>query len=346
MSQMAKTEPATARRLLNARQQGDHPLSPIATAVGAWIAAGCSAALIASQAVDDLQHMLLQALSEPPFPFAVRQLLEPLKTLTLPVLGAATLGAITVGLGQTRGHLSLKPLLGPFSSLSRGANTLRDRWLSALAGVLVFALLLAWALSALSSSGHDLATATNSVDGTVYWLKIHGRSVLGIMVAMGLGTASIDLIVRRGLWLRRHRMSSLEVEQEQSKSEADPELKQLRREAHRQAMRETEVERLCRAKLLVTGPDWVTTALGYDPKSDSAPRILLQGAGAMGCLLQSEARALRKPVFYHPGISKTLCALGPDQSIPESCFIPIATAMGTGKTGIGETELGPLAPNN
>jgi flagellar biosynthesis protein FlhB len=325
-----KTEAPTPRRLRKARAEGDHAVSqPLVAALGLALLA----ALIpgAGRAVaSELQTLLRRVLLEPTPPPAL-ELLRPAIALSLPLLGVAAAAALASGLLQTGGGLSLKPLrwdwqrLNParrFEELGSGAGVFAALRLLvgvALLGGLTF-VVVKDAASALPGALGDASSAARLCAALC-------SRLLGLGAALLLALGVLDWLAVRARWLARHRMSHEEVARERRENEGDPELKRLRQRAYREWLSGGELGDAGRATLIIVGPPRWATALIYDPRSDGAPRVLLQAPGALGRALLVAAYGFRVPIWHDPELALRLAGVAAGDAIPGDCFTAVANAL-------------------
>lgn len=329
MSNDRRTEPATPRRLRRARREGDHPVSRTLIGFGAFL----GVVVFAPLAFDALHAEALRLLYEALRPGAearVGGLALRVAWLVSPLVGTAALGALVLGMWQTGGVVSLRPLawdwqrLSPWRVFSNSGGT---RWLSLLSVVLSAALLGYAALHVLHDTGPALAASIGNVRAAAWVAVDLCRRLAWWALVVMFGAATLDAVGARLGWQARNRMSKDEIAREQRESDGDPALKQARHQAHRELLQSAEASRLAHASLLVVGPQKLCTALRYDPARDAAPRVTIQAMGAFAQTLEGLAAFYRVPVEHDSSLARSLAPLGVDEEIPRAQYADVARLL-------------------
>ncbi len=236
---LSRTEPASARRLQDARAAGDVPRSP---EFSAWIVLLAAAGMLIWQAprlLGALQALLVAALQHAAQPFSA-----PVSDATyaalwamLPILGAAFVAAVIAPLllsGWVYAPGSTARRRTPFHAFSRLFSL--DSVVDAALIVLKLALAAAatwWTLAAASPGLADLdgAAIPVALDAAGAWL---GRCLLALVAAFAL-VAVLDAGWRWLHYLRRHAMTWQEVLAEAREAEVHPEIRAQLRGRQQQA---------------------------------------------------------------------------------------------------------------
>lgn len=324
-----KTERPTAARLRRAQREGDHAVSAPLVAVGAL--AGFSAfAALAVDAVSSDVRALLRAALVGDVPVAVSGLALRVAWLVAPVLGVAALGALLVGLWQTGGVISARPLawswarLDPWSGASQ--RSLGTRFFSVLAVLALTTLLGLCAWHVLRAAGPALAASVGNASAAAHLAVSLCRSMVLWGLAVTLVVAIGDAVVTRHAWYTRLWMTRDELRREQRESEGDAGVKEARRRTHQELTKSQEANRLEGCTLLVVGQR-LAVALRYDAERDAAPRILIQGTGGLAKTLEALAPVYGVPVQYDAALARTLAALAPDEEISKLHYAAVRAAL-------------------
>lgn len=334
-----KTEAPTPRRLRKARTQGDHAISqPL---IGA-LALGSAALLLpsAGAAVASTLEALLRRVLRDATPPSVQELLGPVLSLSLPLLGVVAAVALVGGLLQTGGALSLEPLrwdwqrLNPFRRLSELGSG--GGLFATLHGLVACAGLAALSYVLVTRAAADLPAAMGDASSAARLCAALASRLLGFGAVLLLALGALDWLAARRRWLARHRMTREEVARERRENEGDPEIKQLRQRAYREWLTGGELGDAAGAALIVLGsPRWAT-ALSYDPRSDAPPRVLIQAPGALGRALVVAAYGFRVPIWHDPELAQRLSGVAPGAAIPRDAFTAVANAL-VASNGVGRT---------
>ncbi|MBN1295480.1 EscU/YscU/HrcU family type III secretion system export apparatus switch protein [bacterium] len=146
---------------------------------------------------------------------------------------------------------------------------------------------------------------------------------VGLFVVFGL----IDACIQRRRWIKDLMMTRDEVRRELKDSDGDPDLKARRQELHRIDVNGSLPERVSRSALVIVNPTHYAVALQYDRDKTGAPRIAAKGAFSGAKKIRTLARAHRVPILRHPPLARQLIHLSVDQEIPETLFKAVAELL-------------------
>jgi len=324
-----KTEDPTPRRLRKAREQGD---SAVAASVGQ--AAGFLVTLLVlpsffAAIVGGVGAALISALRGGVADLAGCVWL--LVLLSLPVLGAAALLSLLLGLLQSGGAFTLGRVapdfarLNPFTGIKglltaeRFFSLLRSLFAAVIVGWLAYALLRDHLADVASSAGNGAAIAGLS------W--VFGRKLLWAAGLVGLVLAAADWFFVRRAWLARHRMTKDEVKREHREAEGDPEVKAARRRAHQDALSGASIAAVRNATVLIVNPTHLATALRYEQSEAEAPLVVAQGEGELARKLIEAAHIYGVPVVRDVPVAHALRELTVGDQIPEALYEAVAEVL-------------------
>lgn len=324
-----KSEEPSPRRLRQAREKGDIPVSAALTQSGALIAAIVAlpgaVAWTARECTRMVQAAIAGEVTQP------RTLLVPALVLGLPMIAAAAIGAFAVGFAQTGGAFvpskltpslqNLDPVEGfkRLFKLERVYQVLRALVASSFVAWLAIDSMLDETQSIVNTAGRPelAAVVAGTVTRKVLWL--------GAMVSTTL--AVIDVLVTRRAWLKRNRMSKDEVKREHKESEGDPQLKHERKRAHHEMLNHAAVLSVKDANVVVVNPTHLATALRYEEDEDEAPIVVAQGQGELARQIVEAARAYGIPIVRDVPIARALRELEVGDEIPEGLYEAVAEIL-------------------
>jgi flagellar biosynthesis protein FlhB len=294
-------------------------------------AALAGAVLVAPLALTSLRQTALDsiaaAMHSPGLPDS-SELAVRVGVIVSPVLGAAALGALLVGLWQTRGVLSAKAFswdvrrMSPFGR-GRGTGGLLSLLLGsagALATLTAGWLVLRRMGAALAHSVGDLHAALDLAVGAL-------RELAWATLAISLLAAALDALHQHFAWRDRHRMTPEEVRQERRENEGDPEIRQARRQVHRELGGEGPLERVVGASLIIVGAPQVAIALGYDAERDVAPRVISRGSGALALSIEALATSYGIPIEHDSELARALAQIPAGHDVPRAQYADVARAL-------------------
>lgn len=324
-----KTEAPSPRRLRQAREQGDLPVSVALTQSGALIAAiaalPAAAQWIAAESVSWVQRAVRGELGAP------EQWFGPLLSWSLPVTAAAAIGALGVGLAQTGGAVVPSELAPKWQNLDPIEGFRRlfklDRVYQVLRA-LVAASFVTWlSVDALLDETPSIVSTTGQPEVAGALAAHLSQRVLWLGASVSTVLALVDVLVSRRLWLRRHRMTKDEVKREHKESEGDPHLKQERKRAHHEMLNHAAVLSVKDANVVVVNPTHLATALRYEDEQDEAPVVVAQGQGELARQIVEAARAYGIPVVRDVPIARALRELEVGDEIPEELYEAVAEIL-------------------
>lgn len=326
-----KSEEPTPRRLRQARERGDSPISQSLTQGVAFVVAVAIAPAAIAATLARAATLLPRAIENPTTPFSPIAIALDVVSLSLPIVAAAALAAGVTALVQSGGVVAWKKLGPDFSKLNpaSGIKSLvsRERLFS-VARALIAALVVAYLASKLLFSfAPDMAASTGEpAKGTV--VAGHLLEKLGWIAALvGLALAGVDVLVVRQSWIRRNRMSKDEVKREYKESEGDPELKAARHRAHQEMLASATVAAVRTATVVIVNPTHLAAALHYEEDGEGAPRIVAQGQGDLARRMVEAAHAYGVPVVRDVPIARALVDLEIGDEIPEALYEAVAEIL-------------------
>lgn len=362
-SDLEKTEPASPRRLEQAREEGDVPRSRELATCTVLLAAGLGLWFSGEGLVRRLNHMLASGLSfEREHAFDFDQLLMRLGVSTGDVLiGLAPLGGILmlVALGSPLligGWLfttkSLQPNFSRMNPLSGLGNMFSVRALVELIKAIGKTLLvgsIAW-LVVTSQLEEMLALGTEPI--------ATGSAHLGNLLLAGFITivcglvviALIDAPYQMWHYANKLKMTREELRQESKESDGDPQVKARIRQMQREIARRRMMAEVPNADVVVTNPTHYAVALKYAEGKMRAPKVVAKGADEVAAKIRELAAEHKVPMLEAPPLARALfrhTELGDE--IPAALYTAVAEVLAYvfqlrayGKHG----GVRPVAPDN
>ncbi|MBT0780134.1 flagellar type III secretion system protein FlhB [Paracoccus sp. pheM1] len=338
---------ASESKLRKARQEGDVPrsaeLQSALMYLGFWFAALFASAWAAPAWIG----MAARALGGEPWPDGEGRTVTDLARALAGQAGLATLAgvaiiALPILLGMVAQHsvvLTPKKLLPDFkrinpvknaaqkfgkSGLVAFAISLGKALLVGVGGWFLYASLLSWLMA--SGAMQDLQW----VEGLGLILR---RAVL---LALGIGAvfAVIDLIWKRLEYLKRHRMSRQEMQDEHKENEGDPHLKAARRQKGVDIVLSTMLADVEKADVIIVNPTHFAVALEWKRGSGRAPVCLAKGVDEVARRIRERAQEHQVPIWSDPPCARALHAtveigheIRPEHFAPVAAAIRFAEAM-------------------
>ena len=140
--------------------------------------------------------------------------------------------------------------------------------------------------------------------------------------------AAIDVPFQLWEYHRRLRMTKEEVRQEMKEQEGDPQIKARIRAAQREMSRRRMMAQVPKADVVVTNPSHYSVALKYDPDKAGAPIVVAKGMNLIALNIRELAREHKVPILEAPPLARALyahCEL--EQQIPAALYTVVAEVM-------------------
>ncbi|NDB45547.1 MAG: flagellar biosynthesis protein FlhB, partial [Betaproteobacteria bacterium] len=312
-SSAEQTEAPTARKLRNAREEGQ-----VARSIELPAAAVTIGAIFVLFMMGGFWIQKVAELFAAGFKFDQKTLSNPDLMVTsfahqmgesflliVPVLLTTAILAI-LSSGATGGYLfSLKSILPNFDKLSLISGFGRmfgTRAAIELAKAILKFSLVAVVLWALVSRQMDAMLqlgqmAVEPALAAAGWMI--GESAMWLSLSL-LIIALIDAPYQKYAFIKRMRMTKQEVKDEMKDMEGRPEVKQQIRKRQREMANNRMLQKVKDADVVITNPEHFAVALSYDPTGDGAPVLLAKGSDHMAARIREEAQKHGVEMFAAP----------------------------------------------
>ncbi|HEY8606448.1 MAG TPA: flagellar biosynthesis protein FlhB [Noviherbaspirillum sp.] len=340
-SDLEKTEPASPRRLEQAREEGDVPRSRELATCTVLLAAGLGLWVTGEHLVRRLNHMLVDGLAfsrEQAFDFslllvklgtAMADVLLALAPLAGILLLVAVGSPLLIG-GWLFSSKALAPNFARLNPLSGIGNMFSTRALVELVKAIGKTLLVgavAWVVVS-SQIEPMLALSTEPLASS----SAHMADLLltGFM-SIVCGLVVIALIdVPYVLWhyANKLKMTREEVRQEAKESDGDPQVKARIRQLQREMARRRMMSEVPTADVVVTNPTHFAVALKYTEGKNRAPVVVAKGADEVAARIREIAAEHKVALLEAPPLARALykhADLGDE--IPAALYTAVAEVL-------------------
>jgi flagellar biosynthetic protein FlhB len=334
----SKTEKPTAKKLKDARKQGQFPRTQDA-ATWLGVAAGASmlprsCTMLAEQFRELFLVRLPQVVNDPTPSHALEAVAALPMAIVLPVAPvalAAVAGAVLATAAQGV-HPTTKTLKPKFSRLSpkQGLKRMfgpRAVWEAAKSlakmtaiGLVVFVLGRSLIPGLLGTGLVPLVVTLDRMRGGI-------QTLLWAAAVTGLGLAMADYGYQRHTVMKELRMTPREIKDEMRQSEGDPLMKGAIRSRQMAISRNRMLAAVSGADVVVVNPTHYAVALKYD-RARGAPRVVAKGTDALALKIRERAREHRVPIVEDKPLARTLhrvCDL--DDEIPAELYLAVARIL-------------------
>lgn len=339
-SDLEKTEPASPRRLEQAREEGQVPQSRELSAFlvliagsgalwvgGSWLAQRISGAV--SRGLTFGRDEAFDATALPAlFLHEAGEALATLGPLLLILVVAALAGPFTMG-GLNFSSKALAPdwtRLDPLKGFGRmfSMHSVGELVKGILKALLVGGVV-AWVVlhekdQVFALIGQPVEAGLHAMGQTILF------STLVIVASMAL-IVTLDVPFQLWQYHSKLRMTKEEVRKEMKEMEGDPQLKARIRSQQREIARRRMMAAVPKAQVVVTNPTHFAVALAYDERMP-APRVVAKGRGAIAQRIREIAQEHSVPLLEAPPLARALYAhTDLDQTIPPALFRAVAEVM-------------------
>lgn len=336
-----RTEPASPRRLEQAREEGQVARSQELNTFALLATVGVSTWILGGQLLSGLTGLMRGGLTlSAEDGFHSEQMLRLLGRhastgfLTIaPVLAAAFLAALVAPTLLNGWLFTFKPLqpnfsrLDPLSGFGRifSVHALVEL-AKAIAKVLVVggvATLVIWnSLDAVLSLSQE-ATAS----ATMHAARLVGWTLILMMGGMVLIVA-IDVPYQLWNHYRKLRMSRAELKREAKETEGDPQIKARIRSLQREAARKRMMAEVPKADVVITNPTHYSVALSYKENAMRAPRVVAKGRDLTAMRIRELAKEHRIPIVEAPPLARALYRhTDIEDEVPETLYTAVAEVL-------------------
>jgi flagellar biosynthetic protein FlhB len=340
-SDQEKTEPASPRRLEQAREEGDIPRSREIATCTVLLAAGVGLLMIGEKLVHQLNRMLASGMSfDRSEAFDFDRLLMRLGADLINVLIAfaplaglllivALVSPILIG-GWLFSGKALMPNFGRLNPINGLGNMI-----SARAGVELIKAI----LKAILVGGVSWMVVSSQME-TMLALSVEpfnsGSAHVASLILTGFITIVCSLVVIAlidgpyQLWhyANKLKMTREELRQEAKESDGDPHIKAKIRQLQREMAQRRMMTEVPTADVVVTNPTHYAVALKYSDGKMRAPKVVAKGADEVAAKIRELAAEHKVPLLEAPPLARALYThteLGDD--IPEGLYTAVAEVL-------------------
>lgn len=340
-SDLERTEPASGRRLDEARSKGNIPRSRELNTFAILMAGGVGLMIMGPKLADGLLDLAHQW-----FTFNQASLADPnlmwkrfIETsisvlgLFMPLLAVLLIAVLAAPLAIGGWLFSVEALqpdfarLNPLKGLTRvfSVNGLVEL-VKALAKTLVVGSVAYWVL--MSKKAEILSLAAEPISGSIPHLaNMLAWTFVLITGAMAL-IVSLDVPFQLWEYYRNLRMTKEEVRKESKESEGDPMIKGRIRALQREAARKRMMAEVPKADVIVTNPTRYAVALVYREKEMRAPRVVAKGSYLLAQRIRELGEEHHIPILQAPPLARALYRHTElDQEIPSALFTAVAEVL-------------------
>lgn len=336
-----KTEDPTAKRLSEAREQGNLPISrDVATwtlLLGIVMSVMVLFPMLGHQMMIPLTAMLEKAgemrVDNGEYQSILIYILgsfgPPVLSVICVLMAMGVLGWIAqTGIFFSPGLLKLKwEKLNPIAGIKRlfSANSLVEL-LKSIGKIIVVGSVASILITPIFHQSENM-TGMNNDDliSSTYNLSIH--IIFSVFLVFTV-IAAIDLVYQRFTYFKNMRMTKQEVKDENRQSEGDPHVKGRLRQIRAEKAKKRMMAAVPKADVIITNPTHFSVALKYDPAKMQAPVLLAKGQDLVALKIREVADKNKVPIVTNPPLARALFAtVEIDQEVPPEHYRAVAEVI-------------------
>jgi flagellar biosynthetic protein FlhB len=340
-SDLERTEPASPRRLQEARNKGNIPRSRELNTFAVLMAAGIVLLMMGSHFAQGIAAFLRRGLTfdravmnTPDFLWnslvhAMLEMLQLFFPFLLILLVAVLVAPMMIG-GLLFSSEAIQPdfsRLNPLKGITRlfSVTSLAELGKSIAKSLIVggvgFWIIWRHKEESLSLATESLNAGISHLGGLLTWSFVLITSAMILLVV-------IDVPFQLWEYYRKLRMTKEEVRQEMKESEGDPQVKARIRSMQREMARRRMMAEVPKADVIVTNPTHFAVALRYNEKEMRAPRVIAKGTYLLAARIRELGVEHGVPILHSPPLARALYKHAElDQEIPSALFAAVAEVL-------------------
>jgi flagellar biosynthetic protein FlhB len=338
-----RTLEATPRRLEQARERGDVPISREGSSAGVYLAALIGILLTAGLTARQVGEIVLPLIDQPDallnytpegLKYAGQAVARGLAFAILPFFGLLIAGAMIPHLlggsvTVSTQRFQMKPShLSPMNGLKRMFST---RALFEFAKSLIKAVAVCYISFVIVRPIYEnsFSLVFSDIDVLPRMLQDAVVTLLVTATLIAVLVAAVDVPYQHITYHRRMRMSLQEVRDEFRSTEGDPLFKNKLKKIRRQRARRRMMQNVPKATVVIVNPTHFAVALKYQRGKDAAPAVIAKGTDVIALRIRQTAQAHDVPVVENAPLARALhetVELG--DTIPHEHFEAVAKIIG------------------
>lgn len=340
-SDLERTEPASPRRLEQARKDGDVPRSRELATCAVLLAAGSGLWLLGGGVIHTINNMLASSLTfdrEQALDFDallirigvnIVEVLMALAPFGILLMLAALASPLFIG-GWLFSAKAMQPDFGRLSPFNGLGNMFSSRSAVEL-GKAVAKTILVGSVAWLVMAYHKDAVLGLGVEplreGSAHLVYMLVTSFIFIGCALVL-VAAIDAPYQMWHYANKLKMTRQELTQEAKESDGNPQIKAKIRSQQREMARRRMMSEVPTADVVVTNPTHYAVALKYADGKMRAPKVVAKGADEVAAKIREIAGNNHVPTLEAPALARALyrhAEIGDE--IPEALYTAVAEVL-------------------
>jgi flagellar biosynthetic protein FlhB len=340
-SNAEKTEPASAKRLRDARKNGDIPRSREVATFTVLMTAGAGLWMLGGGVVNKLSTTLERGLTlDREQIYNPNALIERIGAdiggvmlaclpLALAIMLVAVVSPLLIG-GWNFSAKSFLPNFGKLNPMNGLGNMVSSQALVELLKAIAKTLLvgaIAWYV-VISEKDAVVGLAVEPLGAAVSHLGgLVARAFLVMTASLG-AIALLDGPYQKWHYANKLKMTRQEVIQESKESDGNPQIKGKIRQLQREMARKRMMSNVPTADVVVTNPTHFAVALKYADNGRGAPRVVAKGTDEVAAKIREIAKENKVALLEAPALARALYKhTDIDDEIPEALYSAVAEVL-------------------
>ena len=320
-----KTEPATEKKLNDARKEGQvaksHELTQSVSLLAFFVALKLWVGYVGTgfleifsgiySRIDELTTLVNGEMSVKDYSSLITFVLIRILLELLPFFAVAVLIAFLVDVAQVKWKPTSKPLQPKFSKLNpiKGFKKIfsKDKLIELFKSILKFILIAYIAYTTLKGE-FSILFKLYDLD-----LKSAISTIGNVAINMGIKMSAFYLIIgfadygyQKWKFADDMKMTKQEVKDEFKNAEGDPKIKSKQRQRMQEASRRRMMQAVPQADVVITNPTHFAVAIKYDPAIFDAPYVVAKGEDFLAARIKEKAREAGVEIVENKPLARML----------------------------------------
>jgi flagellar biosynthetic protein FlhB len=340
-----KTEPASAKRMSEARARGQVSKSQDLTTAAIMLIGTLMVYLLGGPMLSSIQNLMRQLFMDAPNIEITDQyvlhhytsLIVFMAQIVLPILLLIFVIVLATEIGQVGLHfaekkftegLNWKQIANPFSGMKRIFFSGRSAFelLKSVLKLIILGTVIYQVLASRTEETVGLAERPYTEIGA-FMVSISMEMIMKvafIFIIIALG----DMIYQKYRYKEDLKMTKVELKEENKQTEGDPQARARMRGLMRQRLRKLMVKNVKQANVVITNPTHFAVAIKYEQGTSNAPIVIAKGIDFLAQQIKEVARESDVPIVENPPLARAIYfSTEIEQEIPEKLFKAVAQVL-------------------
>ena len=342
-----KTEPATQKKLTDARKEGKVAKSKEVTAGVSLLAFFLCIRIFTSfvgtnfeeifywiyAIIPDVVSMSGASLQVATMGGIFQQVILKMLLILLPFLAAGFAVAFVCSVVQVGWQISFKPLepklskFNPVNGFKRMFS--KESLFNLLMAVIKISLIFYIAYISIRDQANNLfilyEISLRQALSLIFEIIVDtGIKISIVYLILGF----VDYFYQRWKFADDMKMTKQEVKDEYKNTEGDPKIKGQQKRRMQEASQRRMMSNVPQADVVITNPTHLAVAIKYDNTVDEAPRVVAKGADYVAAKIREKAKEAHVPIVENKPLARALYAtVEVDQTIPPELYQAVAEIL-------------------